>query len=126
MSEKNFEQNKLFLRAFPSGRICYFTSRICVVWSWRLKGCKSALAVKGSSARLSGREGSDGYAMLMSPNKDETAVHGCHCQGDMAVRMRKVLQTAGLVFECVTCFFRVSEFIQAQRVTKTWTCRVTQ
>ena len=26
----------------------------------------------------------------------------------MAVRMRKVLQTAGLVFECVTCFFRVS------------------
>ena len=48
------------------------------------------------------------YAMLMSPNKDETAVHGCHCQGDMAVRMRKVLQTAGLVFECVTCFFRVS------------------
>ena len=45
--------------------------------------------------------------MLMSPNKDETAVHGCHCQGDMAVRMRKVLQTAGLVFECVTCFFRI-------------------
>ena len=32
-----------------------------------------------------------GYDMLMSPNKDETAVHGCHCPGDMAVRMRKVL-----------------------------------
>ena len=45
--------------------------------------------------------------MLMSPNKDETAVHGCHCQDDMAVRMRKVLQTAGLVSECVICFFRV-------------------
>ena len=29
--------------------------------------------------------------MLMSPNKGETAVHGCHCQGDMAVRMREVL-----------------------------------
>ena len=43
--------------------------------------------------------------MLMSPNKDETAVHG---QGDMAVRMRKVMQIAGLVFECVTCCFRVS------------------
>ena len=28
---------------------------------------------------------SDGYAMLMSPNKSETAVHGCHCPGDMAV-----------------------------------------
>ena len=24
-------------------------------------------------------------------NKAETAVHGCHCPGDMAVRMRKVL-----------------------------------
>ena len=38
---------------------------------------------------------SDGYAMLMSltsPNiKGETAVHGCHCPGDKAVRMRKVL-----------------------------------
>ena len=22
-----------------------------------------------------------GYVMLMSPNKDETAVHGCHCTG---------------------------------------------
>ena len=29
-----------------------------------------------------------GYAMLMSPNKDETAVHGYHYPGDMAVRMR--------------------------------------
>ena len=31
------------------------------------------------------------YAMLMSPNKGETAVYGCHCAGDMAVRMREVL-----------------------------------
>ena len=29
--------------------------------------------------------------MLMRPNKAETAVHGCHCPGDMAVRMRKAL-----------------------------------
>ena len=29
--------------------------------------------------------------MLMRPNKAEPAVHGCHCPGDMAVRMRKVL-----------------------------------
>ena len=33
----------------------------------------------------------DGYAMLMRPNKAETVVHGCHCPGDKAVRMRKVL-----------------------------------
>ena len=45
--------------------------------------------------------------MLMSPNKDETTVYGCHCPGDMAVRMRKVLQTVGLVFECVPCYFRL-------------------
>ena len=29
--------------------------------------------------------------MQMIPNKGETAVHGCHYQGDMTVRMRKVL-----------------------------------
>ena len=29
--------------------------------------------------------------MLISPNKGETAVRGCHCPGDMAVRMREVL-----------------------------------
>ena len=33
----------------------------------------------------------DGYAMLMSPNKSETAVHGCHCPSEMAVRMREVM-----------------------------------
>ena len=33
----------------------------------------------------------NGYAMLMRPNKAKTAVHGCHCLGDMAVHMRKVL-----------------------------------
>ena len=33
----------------------------------------------------------DGCAMLMRSNKAKTAVHGCHCLGDMAVRMRKVL-----------------------------------
>ena len=29
--------------------------------------------------------------MLMRPNKAKAAVHGCHCPGDVAVRMRKVL-----------------------------------
>ena len=32
-----------------------------------------------------------GYAMLMSANKGETAVRGCHCPDDMIVRMREVL-----------------------------------
>ena len=29
--------------------------------------------------------------MLMRPNKAQTAVHGYHCPGDMAVHKRKVL-----------------------------------
>ena len=28
------------------------------------------------------------YAMLMSPNKGETAAYGCLCPGNVAVRMR--------------------------------------
>ena len=46
----------------------------------------------------------------MSPNKDETAVHGCHCPGDMAVRMSKVLQTAGLVLVCPLLFSFVNTY----------------
>ena len=34
---------------------------------------------------------SSGYAMLMTPNKTETALHRCHRPGDMAVSMRQVL-----------------------------------
>ena len=30
-------------------------------------------------------------SMVMNPNYGETAVRGCHCQGDIAVRMREVL-----------------------------------
>ena len=45
------------------------------------KGLKTALP----------EQRSDGYAILMSPNNGETAVHDCSCRGDMVVRMRKVL-----------------------------------
>ena len=38
-----------------------------------------------------GRSVPGGYAMQMRPYKAETAVHGCSCPGDMAVRMHKVL-----------------------------------
>ena len=47
----------------------------------------------------------DRYAMLMRPNKAETAVHGFHCPCDMAVRMRKVLARPWVGVECVTCFY---------------------
>ena len=45
----------------------------------------------------------DGYVMLMRPNKAETAVHGCHCPGDMAVRCVRYWPDRGLVFDCVSC-----------------------
>ena len=35
-----------------------------------------------------------------SPNKGETAVHGCHCRGDMVVRMRKVLAVPRSSYVC--------------------------
>ena len=40
----------------------------------------------------------DGYAMLIGPSKGETAVHGCHCPRDMAVRMREVMARPRLVY----------------------------
>ena len=46
-----------------------------------------------------------GYAMLISPSKGKTAVHGCHCPGDMAVRMREVLARpwVGAKIDLVSC-----------------------
>ena len=32
----------------------------------------------------------------MSPNKGETAVHGCHCLHNVAVRMREVITRPGV------------------------------
>ena len=37
-------------------------------------------------------------------NEDETAVHGCHCPGDMTVRMRKVLAIPRSFIELPFCF----------------------
>ena len=62
--------------------------------------------------------------MLMKPKKDETDVHGCHCLGDMAVRMRKVLARPwfgvrvchllllllALTWPSTECFSLLSEF----------------
>jgi len=45
-----------------------------------------ASAVKGRCALNFVQLSAWGYAMLMSPNKDETAFHGCHCPGDITVR----------------------------------------
>ena len=91
------------------------TALLCLGWDQTLcpgaialtplGGCPFALKKKTYGFRVLSL--SDGYAMGMSPNKDETAVHGCHCPSDMAVRMRKVLQTAGLVFEAIPCYSRL-------------------
>ena len=38
--------------------------------------------------------------MLMSPNKGETAVNGCHCQSDMVLRMLKVMGIPRSLYVC--------------------------
>ena len=55
--------------------------------------CCVELALKGLASAGKGlaRSLTDYYAVLMSPSKGETAVHGCHCSRDMAVRMREIM-----------------------------------
>ena len=69
------------------------TTTTCLRWSWHSKKCFFAFAseVKTLWCTSSPVHKPDGYAMLMSLNKGETADHGCHCWGNMAVRMRKVI-----------------------------------
>ena len=70
----------------------------CAVPSQRSHvGCLE-LALKGLASAGKGllytgfpRSLTDDYAMPMSPSKGETAVHGCHCLRDMAVRIREVM-----------------------------------
>ena len=45
----------------------------------------------GSKGRLNAALTVQGSDQLIRPDKSETAVHGCHCLGDMAGRMREVL-----------------------------------
>ena len=55
--------------------------------------CCVELALKGLASAGKGlaRSLTDGYAMLMSPSKGETAIHGCHCPRDMVVHMREIM-----------------------------------
>ena len=83
--------------AKPSGFARWLTRRLFQadeIW-WPTVLSHSCFAHYGSSAwhsrRVYERAKPDGYAILMSSNKGETAVHGCHCPGDMAVRMGQVL-----------------------------------
>ena len=71
----------------------------------RLKGrFASASAVKGAKKTENFQVLLvPGYAILMRPNKAETAVHGCHCSGDTAVRIRKVLAIPGSCHTAELC-----------------------
>ena len=71
-----------------------------VVWSWGFnKGCFTPLLViKGRLHKALGPIS----ARQLRPYKAETAVHGCHYLGDMAVRM----PDRGSVFERVTFIVR--------------------
>ena len=41
----------------------------------------------------------------ISHKRGETAVHGCHCPGDMVVRMRRVSAIPRIWYVCFTTFF---------------------
>ena len=47
----------------------------------------------------------DGYAMLMSPNKGETAVHGCHCRAIWLCACVRYWPGRGLVYVCSCNYF---------------------
>ena len=68
------------------------TATTCLRWSWRLKQCLHSSGSKRSLIYwLSPARWPSSYAKLMSPKKGKPAIHGCHCSGDMVVRMHKVL-----------------------------------
>ena len=52
----------------------------------------------------------------MSPNEGKTAVHGCHCPDDMAVRMREVLAKAVGWCMCASCFKFVLSFFMTHAI----------
>ena len=68
--------------------------------------CCVELALIGLASAGKGfpRSLTDGYAMLMSPSKGETAVHGCHYPRDMAVSMRESNGQAVGWCMCAPCF----------------------
>ena len=70
-------------RAVPSQQLPH----VCVELAFK------GLASAGKGLLYTGfpRSLTDGYAILMSPSKGETAVPGCHCPCGMAVRMREVM-----------------------------------
>ena len=78
------------------------SSHMCCV-ELMLKGVLcTCLTIKGLVKTLTlSIQRSDGYAVLMSPNKGKTAVHCCHCMGDIAVHMSvRWWPGCGLVYVC--------------------------
>ena len=67
---------------------------------YKLTALKHTYQLRGMASTLRMRT-------TMSPNKGETAVHGCHCRGDMVVPMRKVL---AIPWSWYVCFKAVDWF----------------
>ena len=68
-----------------------------------------------------------GYAELMSPNKGETAVHGCHCPGDMAVELCCVRGGGtpySRLWSCVVCRMKQLSMAVTAQVIWLWSCVV--
>ena len=91
--EKFWSANKIS-QPILQGSVWRSVWRICIriLGLKRLKECFcTCLGSKQLGRWLQVRPLALGYAVLMIPNEDETAVHGCHCQGDIDVCMWKVL-----------------------------------
>ena len=80
-----------------------FSARSTQHMWWLLAGMRTAVL-----PRHYGGKASYGYAMLMSPNKGETAVRGCHCQGAIDVCMREEVLARPWVSVCVPLAFSFS------------------
>jgi len=63
-----------------------------------------------------------GYAMLMNLNKGETAVRGCHCPGDIAMRLREEVLARPWVGVCVPLAFGFSYIQDAKPHHDSITC----
>ena len=90
---------KVLARPWAGVRVCHLLLLLLHKFAWHtdrqlrlihlLSACRGRTAVRfpATSSRMCCVE----LVLADRPNKAETAVHDCHCLGDMAVRMRKVL-----------------------------------
>ena len=77
------------------------TAPICLIWGWGLKQPSGSPLASTAGSMILCETHAPGYAMLMSPNQDKTAVHGCHSTGN---RLRACVQVLARPWRCYDIF----------------------